>query len=98
MKKETDYTPHPVDTSNVQLPEELAPLAEALSRNVHEVWSQTRINHGWTYGEHRDDATKKHPCLVPYEQLSEDEKDFDRKTSTETLKLILKLGFKISRK
>lgn len=91
------YTPHPIDTSGVELPSDLLPLVEALSKNVHEVWSEARISHGWTYGEHRDDITKKHPCLIPYDELGEDEKDFDRKTSTETLKLILKLGFKISR-
>lgn len=95
MKNE--YTPHPIDTSNVELPRELLPLVEALSRNVHEVWSEARISQGWTYGEHRDDTTKKHPCLVPYEELGVEEKIFDHKTSTETLKLILKLGFKISR-
>lgn len=93
----TDYTPHPIDTSGIELPEELSPLVEALARNVHEVWSQARIDQGWTYGEHRDDSLKKHPCLVPYEQLSDGEKSFDRKTSTETLKLIQKLGFRISR-
>lgn len=93
----TDYTPHPIDTSGIELPEELSPLVEALARNVHEVWSQARIDQGWTYGEHRDDNLKKHPCLVPYEQLSDGEKSFDRKTSTETLKLIQKLGFRISR-
>lgn len=92
-----EYTPHPIDTSDIELPEELMPLVEALSRNVHEVWSQTRISQGWAYADHRDDTAKKHPCLVPYEQLSEEEKDLDRRTSTETLKFILKLGFKIRR-
>lgn len=92
-----EYTPCLIDTSDVQLPSELAPLIEALAKNVHEVWAQTRLNQGWTYGEHRDDTAMTHPCLVPYERLSEDEKTFDRKTSTETLKLIMKLGFKISR-
>ncbi|MCH5328956.1 MAG: Ryanodine receptor Ryr, partial [Coprobacter sp.] len=52
---------------------------------------------GWTYGPQRDDAALRHPCLVPYSQLSEAEKEYDRNTSTETLKLILKLGFKITR-
>lgn len=96
MKNEA-YLPCPVDTSRVELPEELLPLAEALAKNVHEVWSQTRIAQGWTYGSRRDDTTKHHPCLVPYEQLSDEEKTFDRKTSTETLKFILKQGFQIRR-
>lgn len=91
------YTPHPIDTSDVNLPEELKELAEKIAENVHEVWSAGRMADGWTYGEQRDDAAKKHPCLVPYSNLTEDEKDYDRRTSQETVKLILKLGFKISK-
>lgn len=97
MNKET-YTPQPVDTSGVKLPEELAPLAEQMAKNVHEIWSQTRIAQGWTYGPERNDAEKKHPCLVPYEQLPEEEKVYDRNTSIETLKFILNAGFVIAPK
>lgn len=96
MKQKT-YTPHPVDTSDVKLPMELEELVEEMSKNVHEVWAQTRISQGWTYGEQRDDAKKHHPCLIAYEDLPEEEKEYDRNTSVGTLKLILKLGFKISK-
>lgn len=92
-----NYTPNPIDTSSVVLPEELAPLAEELAKNVHEVWAKTRIEQGWTYGDTRDDLRKQHPCIVPYDELSEDEKEFDRNTSQETLRLIIKLGFKITK-
>lgn len=92
-----EYIPQPADTSNVTLPEELKPLVEEMSKNVHEVWAQTRISQGWTYGKERNDTAKLHPCLLPYDKLSEDEKTYDRNTSIETIKLILKLGFKISR-
>lgn len=91
------YKPNPVDTKSVDLPEDLKPLVEEMSKNVHEVWAQTRIAQGWTYGEERNDAERKHPCLVPYEDLSGEEKEYDRNTSIETIKLILKLGFKITR-
>ena len=94
--KTNKYIPQPVDTSDVKLPEELNPLLEAMAKNVHEMWAQERINQGWTYGEKRDDNQKHHPCLVPYEDLPEEEKVYDRNTSVETLKLILKLGFEIS--
>ena len=90
-----EYKPTPVDTKCIELPEELNSLVEEMSKNVHEVWAETRINQGWTYGEQRDDDLKTHPCLVPYEQLPESEKEYDRNTSIGTLKLILKLGFKI---
>ena len=93
MKK---YVSNPVDTTDVKLPMELESLVEEMAKNVHEVWAQTRISQGWSFGEERNDATKKHPCLVPYEELSEEEKTYDRNTSVQTLKLILKLGFKIT--
>ena len=90
-----NYTPQPIDTSDIQLPEELNPLLEAMAKNVHEIWAKERIAQGWTYGEKRDDVHKQHPCLVAYEDLPEEEKVYDRNTSVETLKLILKLGVKI---
>ena len=90
-----NYIPQPIDTKGVVLPKELNALAEEIAKNVHEVWSEGRMKEGWTYGEKRDDARKHHPCLVPYENLTETEKEYDRNTSQETLKLIMKLGFKI---
>ena len=93
----TNYIPQPIDTSDIQLPEELNSLLEAMAKNVHEIWAKERLAQGWTYGEKRDDAQKHHPCLVAYEDLPEEEKMYDRNTSVETLKLILKLGFKIKK-
>ena len=95
--KKIMYTPQPIDTTGVELPKELEQLVEQMSKNVHEVWAETRIQQGWTYGEQRNDELKTHPCLIPYEELPESEKEYDRNTSVGTLKLIMKLGFKISR-
>ena len=92
----TKYTPQPIDTTDVVLPVELEQLVEEMSKNVHEVWAETRIKQGWKYGEQRNAELKTHPCLVPYEDLPEEEKEYDRNTSIGTLKLIMKLGFKIS--
>lgn len=91
------YIPCPEDTSMVELPESLLPLIEKMARNVHEVWAANRMAEGWTYGPVRDDRLRQHPCLVPYEELPEIEKDYDRATSQETLRLILKLGFSIDK-
>ena len=90
-----NYTPTPVDTTNIQLPEELMALAEAISKNVHEVWAQNRIREGWTYGPVRDDQKRQTPCLVPYDQLPEEEKAYDRNTAFGTLKFIVSQGFEI---
>ena len=92
-----DYTPKPIDTSAVSLPVELETLVEQMAKNVHEVWAQKRIEEGWKYGEKRDDELRLHPCLVSYEQLPEIEKEYDRSTALETLKLIIKLGFTIEK-
>ena len=89
------YIPHPIDTSGVALSDELMQLTEKLAENTHEVWAQGRVAEGWTYGEARDDVNKKTPCLVPYEALPESEKDYDRNTAMETLRLMLKLGYTI---
>ena len=91
------YVPQPMDTSDIQLPKELDVLIEQMAKNVHEVWAQSRMEQGWTYGEKRDDTLKPHPCLVAYEDLPEIEKAYDRDTALGTLKLISKLGFKISK-
>ena len=90
-----DYIPEPMDLSLVDLPESLIQLSERIAENVHEVWAKARIDEGWTYGEKRDDIHKKHPCLVPYDELPEEEKEYDRNTAMNTIKMVKKLGFRI---
>ena len=92
-----NYIPQPIDTKDVKLPDELILLAEKIAKNVHEVWAEGRMKDGWRYGEKRNDVGKLHPCLMPYEEITEKEREFDRNTSQETLKMIIKLGFKIVR-
>lgn len=97
MSISKEYTPSPADTSGVVLPEELEALVESLAENVHEVWAKSRMDQGWTYGPERNDALKQHPGLVPYADLPEAEKDYDRNTALGTLKLIVRLGYRIER-
>ena len=92
-----DYIPEPMDLSFVDLPESLIQLSERIAENVHEVWAKARIDEGWTYGEKRDDIHKKHPCLVPYDELPEEEKEYDRNTAMNTIKMVKKLGFRIEK-
>ena len=91
------YIPKPAQTDDIVLSEELNGLVEAMAKNVHDVWAESRISQGWTYGPERNDQLKQHPCLVPYEQLPEVEKAYDRDTAVGTLKLICHLGFKITK-
>ena len=92
------YVPCPVDISDVELGEDIKKIAELLAKNTHEVWASSRIAEGWTYGPERNDALKQTPCLVPYESLTETEKDYDRNTALNTLKLIVKMGYTIEKK
>jgi hypothetical protein len=91
------YQPEPIDTSAVVLSPDIVQLMERLARNTHDVWAQERIKQGWRYGNRRDDGRKEHPSLVPYEELPELEKIYDRNTATEALKAIIALGYRISR-
>lgn len=93
-----NYKPQPMGTSDVCLPDELNMLVEPMAKNVHEVWAQERMRQGWTYGKKRSDVLKQHPCLIPYEELPEEEKAYDRETALRTLKFISKMGFIISKR
>ena len=89
------YRPKPIDTSGVNLPQALAELTEPLAQNSHDNWARQRIAEGWTHGRERDDPGKRHPDLLPYADLPEAEKEYDRKMVMETLKGIVKLGYRI---
>lgn len=93
-----EYKPNPVDTSDIILPEELLELTEKIAENTHDVWATGRLKDGWSYGETRDDEKKTTPCLVSYDELPDSEKEYDRNTSLETIKLIVKLGYQITRR
>jgi len=91
------YPPRPLDTSAIRLSPVLLELTEQIAANVHEVWAQQRIADGWRYGKERNDERKEHPCLVPYDELPDSEKQYDRNTAMETLKVIKLLGFEIKK-
>lgn len=90
--------PKPINTDDVVLDKEMLDLTEKLAENVHEVWALNRMEQGWTYGPKRDDSLKQHPCLVPYDQLPEVEKQYDRDTLLESIKVLKKLGYTIKKK
>ncbi len=51
---------------------------ETMARVEHLRWSWEKRLSGWTYGRARDERHKRHPNLVPYEELTGDEKEKDR--------------------
>ncbi len=90
-----EYKPQPIDVSEFPLEGELKELIEAIAENSHDIWARQRMDDGWSYGPKRDDDHKKHPDLIPYSDLSESEKEYDRKTAIGILELVQRLGYKI---
>jgi RyR domain len=95
---ENNYQPDPLDTEGIVLGNELMALVELLSENAHEIWAQQRMKDGWTFGPKRCDESLRHPCLVPYSELPEAEKIYDRNAVIGTVRAILALGFAIEKR
>ena len=91
------YEPKPLNTTSVELDEELTELVERVAAHVHDIWAKRRISEGWSYGPKRDDINKEHPDLVPYDELSDSEKQYDRDSVRETLRAILAMGYRVGR-
>jgi hypothetical protein len=92
-----NYIPKPIDTSNIELPASLLDLTEKLAEHIHDIWAHKRMSEGWSFGPRRDDKLKTHPDLVPYPELPDSEKEYDRATAMESIKAIIALGYKISK-
>lgn len=90
-----EYAPLPMDISDVMLSDDIVELREAIAENAHEVWAINRKAEGWTYGPERNDALKQTPDMVPYAQLPESEKMYDREMAMQTISLMRKLGYDI---
>jgi hypothetical protein len=91
------YEPRPIDTSGIELDPELLELVERLAAHNHDIWAEQRIAEGWSYGEARNDEAKTHPDLVPYDELPDSEKEYDRRSVVKTLKAIVSLGYRVRR-
>lgn len=94
-RENKSYVPQPLDLSDVKLDEDLDDLTEAIAENAHEVWAQARQAEGWTYGPERNDQLRQTPDMVPYAQLPESEKEYDRQMAMRTIRLLKKLGYDI---
>ncbi len=97
MSRHDAWRPKPLDASALELPDALLPVLERVAEHVHDRWAANRLADGWTWGPKRDDATRQHPCLIPYDELSEEEKAFDRATARETIGALLAMGYRLVR-
>jgi hypothetical protein len=70
---------------------------EFLARLEHDRWLADRLRDGWRYGPVKDGSTKVNPCMVPYEQLTEADKDKDRAAVRQIPASLAQVGFKVHR-
>ena len=91
------YKPKPIDTDNIEIPKHLDKLIELLSENTHNIWAKKRMEEGWTFGGERNDSEKKHPDLIPYDELLKTERDYDRNIVMGVIKTIIALGYRIEK-
>ncbi|XP_033253281.1 ryanodine receptor-like [Drosophila miranda] len=96
IEDDTAFVPKPVDTSGVTLPSSVDQIKEKLAENIHEMWALNKIEAGWSWGEHRDDYHRIHPCLTQFEKLPAAEKRYDNQLAVQTLKTIISLGYYIT--
>jgi len=87
--------PLPPEIARGRLPEEVEAVLDRLARAVHDAWARERLADGWTLGPRREDATKFHPSLVPFDDLPEEEKKYDRIAAEATLRALYAFGFRI---
>jgi class 3 adenylate cyclase/tetratricopeptide (TPR) repeat protein len=89
------YVPQSPDLTTVAVPKDLIDLVEQLAEITHDNWVRQRLADGWVHGKHRNDLLKEHPCIVPYEDLPESEKEYDRKISLGVVQGMLALGYRV---
>lgn len=93
-----EYIPHPIDLTEIHFDKCIAEDIEKIAQNIHETWAQQRMLQGWGYGEQYDSARKKHPCMMEYDELPEVEKDMDRATVEQTIRMLIWLGYSIEKR
>jgi hypothetical protein len=95
MTQKSNYQPQPIETDSIDLPDTVNQLVEQLAASVHDTWANGKIAKGYSYGETTSDEAKTHTDLIPYEDLTEDKKEYDRNTVLATIKGIYALGYEI---
>lgn len=94
---EGNYVPNPINVDEVVLPEKIAELTEYISENTHEEWAKQRLKEGWTFAPKTNKKLKQSFDLVPYCELIDSEKEYDRKMAMNTLRVLYKIGYRLEK-
>ena len=68
---------------------------ETMSRVEHIRWSWEKRLNGWRYGKTKNNIKKTHPSLIPYDELSESEKEKDRELVKLIPSFLLDIDFEV---
>jgi ppGpp synthetase/RelA/SpoT-type nucleotidyltranferase len=70
---------------------------EVMAELEHERWNRERLRAGWRYGPERDTERKISPYLVPWSELPDEIKEYDRETARGIPQLLAEVGIEITR-
>lgn len=71
---------------------------EKMSRMEHGRWNMERLMQGWRHGNVKDRENRISPCIAPWEALTEEVKDYDRRAVCGWPELLLDAGLVIYEK
>ena len=71
---------------------------ERMAELEHGRWNVERLRDGWRFGRPRDDARKLHDCLVPWENLPENIREYDRNSIRAFPKILSEAGLEVFRR
>jgi hypothetical protein len=49
----------------------------ATPENSHECWMAQKVQEGWVFGPEKNPEKKEHPCMVPYNELPQEQRSKD---------------------
>ena len=68
---------------------------DLLAECEHDGWMEQMYRDGWSHGLVKDGEARKHPCLVQYANLSEQDKEKDRNSVRHYPDIVERAGYKI---
>jgi ppGpp synthetase/RelA/SpoT-type nucleotidyltranferase len=71
---------------------------ERMAELEHGRWNVERLRDGWRFGKPRDDSRKLHDCLVPWNELPEEIKRYDRDAVRAFPEILAQAGLEIYRR
>lgn len=98
LQKRNNGTGKEITLPEHGLPEEYEAIREEVAASVHDAWTKEKIADGWKAADHRDAVQKLDDRLIPYNELPEEEKKYDRATAEAAIRALLSCGYEITKK